>query len=184
MNKMHEAAKIAFAILGIYFLVGLLRHFVSGIVMMFTMPSDFSTGASFVSYAIMLGCAYTVIYFLIIKRGWLADKIISTDQEIASDAPANWLPVAYRLAVLIAAIYFLRNTVWEVSSLCSMFVMAKENVADSGSYISYYSRYLKGPVIKLMFTLPMTIYLLCGAPHFVRWQLKKTAEFCKQLENE
>ena len=181
---MHEAAKIAFAVLGIYFLVGLLRHFVSGIVVIFTMPSNFSMGTGIVSYAIMLGCAYAVIYFLIIKRGWLADKIIPADQEIASDTPANWLPAAYRLAILVAAIYFLRNTVWQVSSIVSTFVMTKESLGNSGDYISYYTRSLKGPILTLIFTLPVTIYLLCGAPHFVRWQIKKTTEFCKQLETE
>jgi len=28
--------------------------------------------------------------------------------------------------------------------------------------------------------LTIGIYLVCGAPHFVRWQVKKTLEQCKQ----
>jgi hypothetical protein len=31
--------------------------------------------------------------------------------------------------------------------------------------------------------LAMGIYLICGAPHFVRWQVKKTVEQCRKLEN-
>ena len=32
-----------------------------------------------------------------------------------------------------------------------------------------------------LFSLPIAIYLLWGAPHFVRWQVKKTLEICGKM---
>jgi len=32
--------------------------------------------------------------------------------------------------------------------------------------------------------LTASVYLLCGAPHFVRWQVKKTIEQCKEQQVE
>jgi hypothetical protein len=30
--------------------------------------------------------------------------------------------------------------------------------------------------------LPLAIYLICGAPHFVNWQVRKTLEHCQRWE--
>ena len=177
MNKMHEAAKIAFAILGIHFLVGLLRTIGVTVSMVMSRFSLSTIGMALFSLIVTLICAYAVIYFLIIKRGWLADKIVSADQEIASDTPDNWLPAAYRLVVFIIALIFLRSVLWNIS-------LTINSIITTQGFAGYSGRYMKEMILKLIFTLPVTIYLLCGAPHFVRWQIKKTTEFCKQLETE
>jgi hypothetical protein len=36
-----------------------------------------------------------------------------------------------------------------------------------------------GHIAYLLISLAISIYLLCGAPQFVRWQLKKTRELYK-----
>ena len=177
MNKMHDIAKIAFAVLGIYFLIGLLQSLVYTVSMIFSQFSGFTVAMAVISILFTLGCAYAVFYFLIIKRDWLAGKIVSTEQEIVSGTTASWLPVAYRLAVFVVAFFFLRSFLWEFTSLINRIISTRGIEGYSG-------RYVKETIVRLIFTLPFTIYLLCGAPHFVRWQIRKTTEFCKQLETE
>ena len=177
MNKMHEIAKIAFAVLGIYFLIGLVQSLVFTIAMIFSQFSGFTVAMVVISILFTLGCAYAVFYFLIIKRDWLAGKIVSTEQEIVPGTTASWLPIAYRLAVLVVALLFLRSVLWEFTSLVN-------RILSTRGIEGYSGRYMKEMILKLIFTLPVTIYLLCGAPHFVRWQIKKTTEFCKEFETE
>ena len=177
MNKMHEAAKIAFAVLGIYFLVGLLGSLCSILAMIFSNFSGAALITAFVYLTILFGCAFAVVFLLFLKRDWLAAKFVSSGQEIDSDVSANWVLVAYRLAVFIVAIYFLKLIFWNVSSIIYNFILTRGFSSSSG-------RQIIDIFLRLMFTLPITIYMLCGAPHFVRWQIKKTTEFCKQLETE
>jgi hypothetical protein len=39
-------------------------------------------------------------------------------------------------------------------------------------------------VVKCVLMLGMGIYLVCGAPGFVRWQVKKTLKQCGKIEEQ
>ena len=183
MSKTHQAAKIAFAILGIYFLVGLCRALMYSIA---TLMSNFSMGTfGLVALGgfLTLGCAYAVIHFLFIKRDWLASKFISSGQDVELDSPENWLSAAYRIAILIVGLFFLQSILWQLSSQVNQLIFAMQFQTD-GQMQMFSGSNLKALLLRYIFTVPVAIYLLCGAPHLVRWQIKKTNEFCKQLESE
>ena len=50
------------------------------------------------------------------------------------------------------------------------------NVSSSGRMTRY--------IIGWILNLPLAIYFICGAPHFVRWQVRKTLEFAEKGDED
>ncbi len=178
MNKMHSLAKIMFAGLAIYIAILPCRNILYVVAMAIQKRTLESLGT--VSLALLITAVYlaAVFYFLIYKRDKWADKLVGTSDLSATSARIDWLPVAYRLvsvAVGLLCVYrFFTHIVYA----------AGRYIAATGTNTVYQQQY-KDLIIRellgLMILIPIGIYLLCGAPHFVRWQVKKTLELCKEF---
>ena len=175
---MHSLAKIMFAGLAIYIAIHSCRNILYVVAMATQKPSLESLGI--VSLTLLITSVYlaTVFYFLIYKRDKWADKLVGTSDLSATSARIDWLPVAYRLvsvAVGLLCVYrFFTHTVYAAGRYIAA-------TSTNTVYQQQHKDLIIRELLGLMILIPIGIYFLFGAPHFVRWQVKKTLELCEEF---
>jgi hypothetical protein len=175
MNDLHKLARIILVGLGIYVLI---RHAIGAIAVLPYLfygesPLRWHAVGQLVSFALFAVCSGVVIYALIWKADFLSAKITGIYES--DQAEVWWLPFAFRLASVCAGILLLS---WSISSLTSI-IATYVRMADPRLVTRPMPwEMLVGGIIQL----PVAIYLLCGAPRFVNWQVRKTLEHCGQWE--
>jgi hypothetical protein len=131
----------------------------------------------FLSLGVVLLWVFLILSVFLLKRDravrWITRNIPAQTEPAA---PTNWIYFAYRLACFIVGLL-----------LCYKFLIAVPSEVLripyylSGAHESGFSILIK--LFGVLLLLPAGIYLLCGAPHFVRWQVSKTLEMCKEYEH-
>jgi hypothetical protein len=176
MNKMHTLAKIILSAIGIFFTIRLLSQ-LPAIFWFWTKPSWETAGALSFSLLLTAGLIALLLYLFFYKSESLAKKIVGSEQLPEPASQIQWLPVALRLICIAGGFYFLSTVLWQATYVINQlaFFKVQENAHTSYSYppFNYHS------VLPWVISLICGIYLLCGAPHFVRWQVKKILQQCK-----
>jgi len=175
MDDLHKLARIILVGLGIYVLV------TQGIGVFAVLPYLFLAEpqmrgyalGQLVSFGLFAVCLGLVIYALIWKADFLSAKITGIYES--DQAEVWWLPFAFRLAAVCAGIVVLSLSISAINSTIASY---GQMMSHSSSRASIPWQRLVGWIIQL----PLAIYLLCGAPHFVNWQVRKTLEHCGQWE--
>lgn len=182
MNKMISLAKIMFVGLGIFLSIAVIQNILFMIAAVLQPFSWQSFGFFIAGLCISLVFLTAVIKMLIFKRDKWARRLIAKD--IAPDQPLNTeltLAMAFRLVCVGSGLYCLRSFLWSISHLLRNLSMNIKYNQDAGvRYFSSVSVDYIQPILLLIFS----VYLLCGAPHFVRWQVKKTLELCNEPGND
>ena len=183
MNKMHSVAKI---VIGYWLLV----IFTSFCVFALQLISQIFMSSFFPGFGLYSILIYSVLYLLITavliyifirKRDFLAEKMVGKTELPPPDKNIDWLPTAYRLMSVTGGLLCLyRSTSVIFSTLSRYFYVKNYNTADNSSLIYPYNIQLS-QLLSYLILFIAGIYLVCGAPHFVRWQVKKTLEFCKDI---
>jgi len=174
MNKMHTLTKIILSAIGISFTIRLLPQLTIPIFWFYSKPSWETAGSLFFSLLLTAGVVAALLYLFIYKRESLAQKIVGSEQLPEPNSQIQWLPVALRLICIAGGIYFLNTVLWQTTYVISYFAAIKTENAYT-IYAPFNSRSLLPWIIMLI----CGVYLLCGAPHFVRWQVKKILQQCK-----
>jgi len=171
MNKMHSLAKIVLTTLALYMTYWLGATLLNTAFMIGTIHLDESPTFYIAAPFVVLLLPAIIIYQLLYKRDKWAKKIVGASDLPAPKSPIQWLPIAFRLASVAAGLYFLLHFVFGLSRALSYYARIK-------AYDSIYPQnaFATERIIGWVLLLPIAIYLLCGAPHFVRWQVKKTLE--------
>ena len=172
MNKMHTLAKIILSAIGIFFAILLLPQLVIPIYWFYSEPTWETAGTLFFSVLLITGAVAVLVYLFIYKRESLAKKIVGSEQLPEPDSQIQWLPVALRLICVAGGIYFLNTVLSQTTQVISRFVAFKA--------IYTYAPFDYRSLLPWIIMLICGVYLLCGAPHFVRWQVKKTLQLCNQ----
>jgi len=175
MNDLHKLARIILVGLGIYVLVKQVIGVIAALpYLFFGEPSirSFFIGP-LVSLVLFAVCSGVVVYALIWKADFLSAKITGIYES--DQAEVWWLPFAFRLASVCAGILLLS---WSISSLSSIIATYIQMADPRFIHRSMPWQRLVGWIIQLL----LAIYLLCGAPHFVNWQVRKTLEHCQRWE--
>jgi hypothetical protein len=180
MNKMHALAKIVLSAIGIYFTIRLLSQLPYAIFMFYSKPSWETTGSLSFSVLFYTGATAVLAYLLIYKRENLAKKIVGSEQLPEPDSQIQWLPVALRLICIAGGIYFLNTVLWQTTNVISQLAAFKSYASANYKVIHTYAPFNYQSLLPWIIMLICGVYLLCGAPHFVRWQVKKTLQLCKQ----
>lgn len=174
MNDLHKLARIMLVGLGIHMLVKYGIGFASVLPHLLYPESSMHAYAvvQLVSYALAIVCIGLVIYALIWKADFWSEKIMDADES--DQAEVWWLPFAFRLAVVCAGILLLSWNISAVSKVVSRYVRAREYTGSN--LLPWHT------LVGCLAQLVLAIYLICGAPHFVRWQVRKTLEHCGRWE--
>lgn len=181
MNKMHSLAKIVLTGFALY----LVFHICTYVIMIpFALLSDSryeSSILSIVLYLFIFLFLAVSVYLLIYYREKLARNIVGTADLPDPEVQIQWLPVAFRLVAVVAGLFCLYRLVVNINSVVLRLAMAKGQSSSPG-YVQYVTSQVLNieQILSWLILLVIGIYFLCGAPHFVRWQVKKTLEQCKQ----
>lgn len=167
MNDLRRLARIVLIGLALYIL---LRH---GMELMAALPylifarEVIIPVPMLISYVVLIVFAGVIIYLCIYRPGWLAAKIVGPEE------PAKTLgsPVAFafRLVAVFAGLLYLY---WALPGIIQ--TVHSHWIGEHQADIS--PRWLWEYEVSHIILLVLSIYFLCGAPHFVRWQVKKTLE--------
>jgi len=187
MNKMVSLAKVTFASLAVYLAISIVRNILVTISYAFQEFSFASIGI--VIFSLLLSGAYLVaiIYFLVLKSDKWAQKLIANEIEPdSSPTPEITLTMAFRLVSVGAGLYCLMNFFWSISQSLSQLLhylsMSIKHTLKATEVRQFYTGGAGVDYIKPILLLALAVYLLCGAPHFVRWQVKKTLKLCNKPE--
>lgn len=171
MDNTKAFAKVILAAIGIFYIVKIVPMTIQSVVVAISSRSLKSSWPILVSLFIISAAVFFLWYFFCYRRSWLAEKIIGTAGEYETEGEIPWFPAALRLVCIFAGLY------------CFCMVLKMLSM-----YLQYFRHFARDFVIYRIIELPLLlivgIYLVCGAPHFVRWQVKKTLEQCRKLEND
>ena len=183
MNNIYSFAKVILAAIGIFFAIRIIAGMAAPIGFLIMNPSLKTAGIAMVSEGICGLCLAAVCYLFLYKRQELAKRIVGTDELPEPDSPVKWLPVAFRLISIAAGLYCLHIVLWQITNTLIRYAMYKARSVPGYKtiYTGYAGRSLPiEEALGWLIMLTIGIYLVCGAPHFVRWHVKKTLEQCKQ----
>ena len=173
---MHSLAKIVLFVTALYLGIYFCRHLMFAVSSIFLLKGKDT--AMFTSIAILLIIFLAIvsaIYLLIIKREKFAQKIVGSDLATEPDTQIPWVPFAFRLTVICTGFIALYKFIIISATIVRIVIMLRNR--DVGLGQLYYSI---NQIAAWLILLPIAVYLLCGAPHFVKWHTKKTLELTKQ----
>jgi hypothetical protein len=184
MNKMHTLAKIILSAIGIFFIIRLLSQLPLAIYWFYSKPSWETAANSLLSLLLTAGLIIVLLYLFFYKSESLAKKIVGSEQLPEPGSQIQWLPVALRLICIAGGFYFILTVLWRATHTLGQLAYFKANThtytVNGNTYTkSYYPPFDYQSWLPWVIILICGVYLLCGAPHFVRWQVKKILQQCK-----
>lgn len=150
---------------------------------LYRQPSWEIAGALLFALLAVGGAVAALVYAFIYKRDVLAKRIVGSQEQPESGPEIPWLPTALRLICIAGGIYFLSIVLWYTTSVISQLARFKAETypVNGTTYTRFYTGFAPFSFRNLLPWIIMLIcgvYLLCGAPHFVRWHVKKTLQEC------
>jgi hypothetical protein len=174
MNKMQALAKTLLTIIGVYWLIMIGFNLLSILYVWGNILSRSSSGMELDDMLVIIPSLLIIIFSIIVilyilkKRDKLALKIAGSPEIQNIDAEIKWIPFAYRLISVLTGMYCLYRACGSIPGIAAKLFYGSKYPIPYGNYST------------LILSLIAGIYLLCGAPHFVRWQTKKTIEMCTE----
>ena len=88
--------------------------------------------------------------------------------------------MAFRIISVGAGLYSLNTFVWSFSSMVMNLILTMRRYPHQEGTVRMFTGGFSVNYVQPILYLALAVYLLCGAPHFVRWQVKKTLELCNE----
>ena len=176
MSDMQKFTRIILISLALYMLIRF------GAQLAVLLPHISLSGAreiEFSIYEIAFGISmllYTaiVVYLLIFKADKWAVKIAANQQDEQPPAKTPCLPAAFRIIAVFSGILYMY---WLIPTIIST-IQSHILIKDTGPALVHRPPLDGSKVATWIVLLVLGVYLLCGAPHFVRWHVRKTLELC------
>ena len=187
MNKMYSLARIVLIGLGLFIIIRLCTNLYVWVVLVLSQNQLVEWDATFIYIIGLLICLTILaaaIYLIRYKVDGLAKKMVGVEDLPQPQGQAYWLPLAFRLVCVAAGLYFLyaftTELVWFLHGIArQMTLKINQNQLFTGQNYRSWNQIFSSGV-----KLTAGIYLVCGAPHFVRWHVKKTLEQCGRGSEE
>lgn len=181
---MHVLIKIILSSIGIFFVIYLMVHLLHAISIFFSKPSWRTAGLSLLALLLIAIFMALLVYFLIRQHNTLVKKIAGSEQLPEPDSQIQWLPVSLRLICVAAGIYFLSHFLWRTTYVIDHLARFESRTysVEGKTFTQIYGGFAPFSFQHLLpwiLTLICGVYLLWGAPHFVRWHVKKILQMCQ-----
>ena len=173
MNKMHTLAKMLITIVAVYWLTLMAIQIVIYPLMIAQSSEKLEMLGMAAAYLIVQLVIVVIILQIIYKRNKIADKIVGIEETASPQSQVEWIGFSYRLISLIAGLYCFYRAAGVVSTLLIK-ILIKTQMVRFGKMAADDQIYSNGLILVIL--LAAGVYFLCGAPQFVRWQVKKTKE--------
>jgi hypothetical protein len=177
-NELRVIARIVLIGAGLYVLLQIALSILVTLPIMLTVASaDVINAMTITAMAIYIVLALAAVYFLVRIADRIASRIVESEQ--VDDTQISCLAVAFRLVCVTAGVLFIYWTIFGSIATISFYISAKLSNQMTSMYHQLWPE-----VVKCVLMLGMGIYLVCGAPGFVRWQVKKTLKQCGKIEEQ
>lgn len=181
MSEWQWFTRIILILLALYIVVGIASQL--AVIVPFALLGSGSEmefdGGQFVTIISQVVFIALVVWLLIFKADKWSEMIVSPcegEEPVLRELP---LGLAFRLVVVFGGVLYLYRLIPSlVHTVQSRLLMRKFTASAEPLFGAR-------DVISFAVLGAVTVYLLCGAPHFVRWHVKKTLEMCGEKgENE
>ena len=172
MSDLRKLARVILIGLGVY--IGIWAVFlVLAIPQLFL--ADSVNAVSVLSTVLGIAIMGLIVYLLLCKSDLFVERIVGPEEPVRKDV--DWLPFAFRLTAVFAGMLYLYWVIPRmISSIRWYIVSTRPGMMSTRSPWS--------EIVGWIAQLALGVYLVFGAPHFVRWQVRKTLEQCKKLEGQ
>lgn len=171
MVKMHTLAKVLITVIDIYWLVKAFSWLIQSSTYIFANAPAGQVEISAIIAALAIQLAIILLLIVILyQRDKIAEKIAAGKEKALPQSQPDWISFAYRLVSVIAGLYCFSMAVYSIGRLAGSIRFRM--------YRPLYDTSMLEQSISLFVLLAVGIYLFCGAPHFVKWQARKTIEMC------
>lgn len=178
-NELKVIARIALISVGLYILLQAALSILTILPLVLTASRDeLKNDTTIIAMVIYVVLTASAIYFLFRLADRFAVKI--SESEAVDDSQISWLAATFRIVCVTVGIIYLYRTIFSFIPAFGWYIQAKQGSAIMSKY-----QQLWPEIVKSIVMLGLSIYLVCGAPHFVRWQVKKTIKQCnKTIEQQ
>lgn len=177
MNDMRALTKIILGSLGIYLLIQMIPSITNTVALAYSGFTFQMLSLLLLIPGIVLLWAFLILSVFLLKREravrWITKDIPAQTQPAG---PTNWIYFAYRLICFIAGLLLCYRFIIWIPSLLLQIPLSLSSSLNSCSPVPL-------QFFNILLPLPVGIYLLCGAPQFVRWQVSKILEMCKEYNH-
>lgn len=182
MTKMQIIAKAGLVSLGIYAVVNLCWY-LTHVIPSFYIPSPL---IGIVCFAVLAVFIAVITFFLIFNNDSLARKMAGPGDQLNPADKTLWLSSSLRVAAVFCGLILLSVSIPTIRNILLVPIRIRPFINE----IFLFDRYPKPllmpfskwcEIIYNFLKLILAAYLLCGAPHFVRWQFRHSIIRCQPI---
>ena len=173
MTRMQLIAKSDLVSLGIYAVVTLCWY-LTHVIPSFNLPSCLVGTLCFTVFAVFIA---VTTFFLIFNNDSLARKMAGPGDQLNPATKALWLTASLRVASVFCGLILLSASIPTIRNILLVPIRIRPFINEIFLFDSYpktllmpFSKWCK--IIYNFLKMILAVYLLCGAPHFVRWQFR------------
>lgn len=189
MCDVKKLARVVVIGVFVYFLLRFGIDLIYGAVQICALPATAAT-QGYPAYVMLasalvmpMGLGGLILYLAKYKTAAIVERIVGAEE--AGDSKAWWVPAAFRLAAMIAGFLFLNGGIWRLINLVTTTVYFRGMRTAPPSYWGErFDSGFWGHAIGCTILLAAGIYLVLGAPRFVRWHVRKIVKQCKDIEQQ
>ncbi len=168
MKNTHAFARIVVVGLGIYTCLRMVPLLLSSFFVL-NAPNPSALGMGLLHLALIGILLGVVAYMLFYQSNALAARLACDLETMPACPIERWLPVVLRLICLGVGLLYLSAFVTGLSHAFQLWTQIQHHPGLQEGRIPF----MKVKVLAWGLLLPLGIYLVCGAPHLVRWQVKR-----------
>lgn len=182
MTRMQIIAKAGLVSLGIYAIVTLCWY-LTNVIPSFNIPSCLIGILCFAVFAVFIAI---ITFFLIFNNDSLARKMAGPGDQLNPADEALWLAASLRVAAVFCGLILLSASIPSIRNILLVPIHIRPFINE----IFLFDRYPKPllmpfskwcEIIYNFLKIIFAVYLLCGAPHFVRWQFRHSIIRCQPI---
>lgn len=182
MTRMQIIAKAGLISLGIYAVVNLCWYL--GIqIPLSNLTSPLSYILCFAVFAVFIAI---ITFFLIFNNNSLARKIAGPGDKLNPAAQTLWLSSSLRVAVVFCGLILLSASIAIIRNILLVPLHIRPIINEIFLFDRFPRQLLMSfskwcEIIYNFLKIILAVYLLCGAPHFVRWQFRHSIIRCQPI---
>ena len=133
-----------------------------------------------------------IAYWLILKNDWLVCKMVGSGEKLDPESETLWLVGSLRMVALFYGLILLSGSIATVLNILALPLYMRSlvnEIFEFGTFpksLVFTSHQGSSMVYNFLQTI-LAVYLLCGWPHFIRYQLnlhKSESSLNKKLNTE
>lgn len=182
MTKMQMIAKAGLVSLGIYAVVNLCWY-LTHVIPSFNIPSPLIGILCFAVFAVFIA---VITFYLIFNNDSLARKMAGPGDQLNPAAKTLWLSSSLRVAAVFCGLILLSASIPTIRNILLVPIRIRPFINEIILFDRYpkpllmpFSKWCR--IIYNFLKLILAVYLLCGAPHFVRWQFRHSIIRCQPI---